>query len=97
MNTNSVGWCIEVLDLAASKLIAFREKDTEFVRLLFEEMISSKTLFDRLNKIEVEPELLDRAGIWVKRIAAELKSNELKIELRLLNRFRIGNLVRFFF
>jgi len=34
MDKNKIGWCVEAHDLAASKLIAFREKDTEFVRRL---------------------------------------------------------------
>lgn len=73
LNEKNIGWCIEAHDLAASKLIAFREKDTEFVRrLLIEEMISAGTLLDRLNKTEADSELLDRAKNWVKRIAKEL-------------------------
>lgn len=73
LNVKNIGRCIEAHDLAASKLIAFREKDTEFVRrLLIEEMISAETLLDRLNKTEADPELLDRARNWVRRIATEL-------------------------
>ncbi|MDB4913695.1 MAG: hypothetical protein JWM95_1339 [Gemmatimonadetes bacterium] len=35
-----IGWCLEAHDLAASKLVAFREKDLEFVRvLLVEKMV----------------------------------------------------------
>lgn len=73
LDEKNIGWCIEAHDLAASKLIAFREKDTEFVRrLLIEEMISVDTLLDRLNKTEAEAELIDRATNWVKRTAKEL-------------------------
>jgi len=40
MDANKIGWCMEAHDLAASKLIAFRDKDRAFVRrLLIEEMI----------------------------------------------------------
>ena len=73
MNENNIGYCIEAHDLAASKLIAFREKDTEFVRrLLIEEMVSADTLVERLSETEADPVLLDRAMRWVKRIAREL-------------------------
>ncbi len=72
-NANNIGWCIEAHDLAASKLIAFREKDTEFVRrLLIEQMISADTLLVRLNKIESLREFITRARNWVRRIATEL-------------------------
>jgi hypothetical protein len=73
MNAKNIGWCLEAHDLAASKLIAFREKDTEFVRrLLIEEMIFSDTLLERLNKTVADPELLDRAKRWLKRITTDL-------------------------
>ena len=73
MDANNIGYCIEAHDLAASKLIAFREKDTEFVRrLIIEEMISVDTLVERLNKTEADTELLDRAVRWVKHIVEEL-------------------------
>lgn len=73
MDANNIGYCIEAHDLAASKIIAFREKDTEFVRrLIIEEMISVDTLVDRLNKTEADTELLDRAVRWVKHIVEEL-------------------------
>ncbi|MTI89082.1 MAG: hypothetical protein FH748_14080 [Balneolaceae bacterium] len=34
MDGQKIGWCVEAHDLAASKLMAFREKDREFVRKL---------------------------------------------------------------
>ena len=37
-NTNGMtGWCVEAHDLAASKLVAFRDKDRDFVRVLIAE------------------------------------------------------------
>lgn len=30
----NTGWCVEAHDLAASKLVAFRDKDRDFVRVL---------------------------------------------------------------
>jgi hypothetical protein len=73
MNEHNIGWCIEAHDLAASKLTAFREKDTEFVRrLLIEEMIMSDRLLERLKVIKTYKELLERAIDWVKRTVKEL-------------------------
>jgi hypothetical protein len=37
----SVGWCLEVHDLAVSKLVAGREKDREFVKVLIAEKLAS--------------------------------------------------------
>ena len=31
---DNTGWCVEAHDLAASKLVAFRDKDKDFVRTL---------------------------------------------------------------
>lgn len=73
MDENNIGWCVEAHDLAASKLIAFREKDREFVRrLLLEKMIEPDELMDRIKSIEAEKVLKERALNWVQRIAAEL-------------------------
>ena len=45
----ATGWCLEVHDLAASKLVAGREKDAEFVRLLLREgMVVVTTLASRV-------------------------------------------------
>ena len=35
MDENKIGWCLEVHDLAASKLIAFREKQKLLINNLF--------------------------------------------------------------
>jgi hypothetical protein len=74
MNENRIGWCVEAHDLAASKLIAFREKDTAFVRkLLLENMIKSNILKNRIRAIEANSEFKNRALKWVKRTASELE------------------------
>jgi hypothetical protein len=54
-NTNGVtGLCLEVHDLAISKLVAGRTKDVEFVReLARQEMIASKTLIQRLKETDI--------------------------------------------
>lgn len=73
MDKHKIGWCVEAHDLAASKLIAFREKDTEFVRtLLIQEMIDPHTLIERIKAIETQEDLKDRALNWAKRMDNEL-------------------------
>ncbi len=73
MDNNNIGWCIEAHDLAASKLMAFREKDTEFVRrLLIEEMIDPVILIERINEIDTKTEFKERALRWTRAIAEEL-------------------------
>ncbi len=74
MDNHNIGWCIEAHDLAASKLMAFREKDTEFVRrLIIEKMIDPIVLIERINKIDTHTDLKERALRWAKAIAEELK------------------------
>jgi hypothetical protein len=67
---NLTGWCVEAHDLAASKLVAFRDKDKDFVRiLLVEKLIESPKLYRRLNQLSnnprVKPELLAIIKAWV--------------------------------
>ncbi|HKD79548.1 MAG TPA: DUF6036 family nucleotidyltransferase [Candidatus Angelobacter sp.] len=67
---NHTGWCVEAHDLAVSKLVAFRDKDKDFVRtLLLEELISPRKLFRRLNQVandsRVTPELLSVIKAWL--------------------------------
>lgn len=59
-NTNGVtGYCLEVHDLAISKLIAMRPKDLEFVQeLAREEMIEKKTMLRRLKHTDLDPPIL---------------------------------------
>lgn len=73
MQPDRIGWCVESHDLAASKLIAFREKDVGFVRkLLLEEMISIKLLHERIKDINTDKNLKERAIKWVQKIKNEL-------------------------
>ena len=70
---NNIGLCIEVYDLAASKLVAFREKDKEFVRMLFiEEMIDVNTLLTRINELSIEGELQHILRTWVTTTSEDL-------------------------
>lgn len=67
------GFCIEAHDLAASKLVAYREKDREFVRLLLiEKMIDANILWERISGLDVKEPLRERLLYWVKITAEEL-------------------------
>jgi len=58
-------------DLAASKLVAFRDKDREFVRVLItERMVSPDELATRIRMLPAGD--TDRLLAWVKITAAEL-------------------------
>ena len=61
-----IGWCIEGHDLAASKLVAFREKDREFVRVLMREnYVDSNMLKTRIQELPVNDECRARLLKWV--------------------------------
>lgn len=48
-----IGYCLEVYDLAASKLMAFREKDLDFIKALIKhDIIEPSRLTERINKID---------------------------------------------
>ena len=71
------GWCIEMHDLAASKLAAYREKDKEFVRLLLiEKMIDANILRERISALDVKEQLQERLLYWIKITAEELYTSE---------------------
>jgi len=56
----ATGWCLEVHDLAAAKLVAGREKDLDFVRLLVrEKMVATGTLAHRVEALPLPPDRLD--------------------------------------
>lgn len=58
--------CLEGHDLAASKLVAFRDKDREFVRVLLgEEMIDPPTLVERIASLPIPSAHRDRLAAWV--------------------------------
>jgi hypothetical protein len=72
------GWCIESHDLAASKLVAYREKDREFVRLLLiEKLIDSRILAKRIRSLNVKAQLKERLLNWVKITMEELWASDL--------------------
>jgi len=61
-NTNGVtGLCLDVHDLAISKMIAQRPKDIEFVQeLIRHDMIQQATMLDRLENTEIQREFRKR-------------------------------------
>ena len=66
------GWCLEVHDLAASKLVAYREKDRDFVRtLLIEGMIIAETLLERINSLKIDENLRERLLQWMQKTNRE--------------------------
>lgn len=74
ISTNGkTGWCIEAHDLAASKLVAYREKDRNFVRvLLIEGMINVEALIKRIRSLSIDETLRERLFQWAQYTAAEL-------------------------
>ena len=66
------GHCVEAHDLAASKLVAFRDKDREFVRILLKEnLIDADSLAGRVESLPCDPEERARLTEWVKRTAED--------------------------
>lgn len=43
----ATGWCLEVHDLASSKLVAGRERDREFLRVLLRERMADPVVLER--------------------------------------------------
>jgi len=61
---------LEAHDLAASKLVAFREKDRRFVRtLIVEKLIDAEKLLDRIALLPVEDGARVRVTEWVQATA----------------------------
>ena len=56
----ATGWCLEVHDLASSKLTAGRERDREYVRVLLRErMIEPATLEQRVRSLPLSQDRID--------------------------------------
>lgn len=76
-NENTRGYkgiCVEAHDLAASKLVAFREKDRDFVRaLLGEGLVDSNRLVRRINLLSIADENRKRLTKWVDLTVVELR------------------------
>ena len=67
------GLCIEAHDLAASKLVAYREKDRVFVATLLNEgLIDWQTLLERIAELPVTNPTRERLIKWVEFTVAEI-------------------------
>ena len=75
INTNGcAGLCLEAHDLAASKLVAYREKDRIFVAtLLAEHLIDGNTLLRRIVLLPVEDVIREKLYSWVRLTIAEIE------------------------
>ena len=74
---NKTGWCVEAHDLAASKLVAFRDKDREFIRVLVvEKLIKPATLLRRLGEFPDRPQVTEqlRQAIdgWIRGLLSDI-------------------------
>lgn len=71
------GRCLEAHDLAASKLVAFRDKDREFVRTLMSEgFIKVAKLLLRVRQLELSDDgQLERITTWIKVTQRDLPSS----------------------
>jgi hypothetical protein len=63
---NRTGHCLEVHDLAASKLAAWRDKDREFVRILLRDrLIEPNRLVRVINLLPLDEERREMLRRWV--------------------------------
>jgi hypothetical protein len=70
----ATGWCVEVHDLAVSKLVAGREKDREFlIALVKHRMVDSAVIHERLDSIPLEPRRSEEIRQRFKRWLSESK------------------------
>ncbi len=63
----NTGFCLEAHDLAASKLVAYRDKDRIFVASLLEEgLIDGSTLLERIATLPIDIDRREFLERWVK-------------------------------
>ena len=72
--------CVEAHDLAVSKLIAFRDKDRAFVRILLADaLINAETLRRRINQLPAHPRvtrpLLEAIKGWLDGVLKDVRSH----------------------
>jgi hypothetical protein len=67
----ATGWCLEVHDLAVSKLVAGRDKDLDFVRVLLREaMVDPAMLERRLTAVSIADAVKSLAASRLSRLLA---------------------------
>ena len=65
----ATGWCLEVHDLAASKLVAGRPKDLEFVgALVRHRLVEAKVIEERIAATPIDPEILELCRSRLRRL-----------------------------
>lgn len=73
-----LGLCLEPHDLAASKLVAGREKDGPFVKALFEQrLIEASTLDERIGQLPIPPDRIDALKLMAGRLSAQASGREI--------------------
>lgn len=61
------GWCLDAHDLCASKLMANRSKDRQFVRELVDSsLINTETLLERVQSTHIDPERIAAATSFIR-------------------------------
>lgn len=69
----NTGHCLESHDLAASKLVAHRDKDRDFVRvLLVERLVQPEILLHRVGLLPSPEETKQRITKWIKATAGDI-------------------------
>lgn len=73
---DNIGWCVEAHDLAASKLVAYRDKDRAFVRVLLEYgLVKPSKLRVRISNLpesDADPRRRERLAQWLGATLREL-------------------------
>ncbi len=69
----NTGYCLEAHDLAASKLVANREKDRLFVTiLLIKRLIDGAILLKRIKSLPLDSSRIDSMSGWIRSIVEEI-------------------------
>jgi hypothetical protein len=67
----AIGWCLEVHDLASSKLVAGRERDKAFLQVLLRQGLVDPVLLDRrLNDLPLPADRVERLRATVARLSS---------------------------
>lgn len=65
----AIGWCLEPHDLAISKLVAGREKDREYLRVLLKHgLVNADILRERLAQTQISQDLVEVVVARLKRL-----------------------------
>lgn len=71
------GLCLDPIDLAVSKLVAFREKDREFVEsMLTLDLLTANDLRPRVQSLELPESVLARLSGWIDAMEARTRTDD---------------------